>query len=253
MLETKPQWYVEQIRNIHRKLTKKVKFITAPLEKTIVEYQKERYYENVEWIEIANALPMLSEEKRKETLEYKLNRIKNSDKISFLIISRLMPFKGIELALKSFMSIENDNIVLNIAGDGLLANFVKECAKKDKRIIYHGYLIGDKKEEIFKNTDVLVFPTTELETFGLVILEAYNNSMPVITSAVEATKRLVDNNTGIVIDDINYEKLTKAIEEYTNKNKLIKQMENTFQKVNTFDYDKFICEYEKIYKKILEE
>lgn len=252
MLETKPQWYVEKIRNIHRRLTKNVKFITAPLQRTIEEYKKENYYEGVDSTEIANALPMLEERKRKEILNYKLKRLEHTDKINFLIISRLMPFKGIELALKSFMNSKKENIVVHIAGDGLLANFVNECAEKDKRIKYHGYLIGDKKEEIFKNTDVLIFPTTELETFGLVILEAYNNSMPVITSAVEATQRLVDNNTGIVIDNIDSEKLTKAIEDYIDKNKLILQMKNTFDKVNTFNYDKFISDYIKIYEKILE-
>lgn len=252
MLKTKPQWYIEKIRNKHRKLTKNVKYITAPLKKTIETYQKQGYYKNVKGTEIINALPMFNEEKRRKILETKIKKLENNDNINFLIISRLMPFKGIEIALESFMECKEDKFVLNVVGDGLLVDFVKKCSNKDSRIKYHGYLIGEEKDKIFKDSDILIFPTTELETFGLVILEAYNYSMPVITSSVEATKRLVNNKTGIVIDKLNKDNLRKAIQIYRNKKQIIIQMKNVFEKVKEINYDKFIENYEEIYKKVKE-
>jgi len=252
MLETKPQWYVELIRKTHRKLTKKVKYVTAPLEKTISEYQKEGYYKSVQGEEVLNALPMYSKLKRSIILDEKISRIKENTKTTFLIISRLMPFKGIELAIESFMKIDNKDIVLNVVGDGELSNYVKDCAKKDNRIKYHGYLVGKKKNDIFRNSDVLIFPTTELETYGLVILEAYNYSMPVITSDVSATRRLVENEkTGRVIKNITSEKLSKAIIEYTNKQELLEEMNNCFNKIDKKDYEIFIDKYIEIYEKVL--
>lgn len=254
MLETKPQWYVELIRNKHRKLTKKVDYITAPLWTTIDIYQKEKYYENVKGEEILNSLPMMEDKKRKDILNKKLERINNTAEINFLIISRLMPFKGIEMALESFMKTENPNIILNIAGDGPLAGFVKECAKKDSRIKYHGYLIGKEKDEMFRKCDALVFPTTELETFGLVILEAYDYCMPVIASKVEATKRLIkDDITGALIEDITLEKLSKCYEEYGNKENLIRKMKSCYNEINYKHYQTFIDKYENVYKNILKE
>ena len=254
MLETKPQWYVELIRNKHRRLTKKVEYITAPLMTTIDTYQKERYYENVKGKEILNSLPMMKDEKRINILNEKLERINNTEEFNFLIISRLMPFKGIELALESFMKTQNPNIVLNIAGDGPLVNFIKECAKKDSRIKYHGYVIGKEKNEIFKKCDVLVFPTTELETFGLVIIEAYDYCMPVIASKVEATKRLIkDNVTGNIIENITLEKLSKCFEEYANKENLIDKIKNCYKEINYKHYETFINNYEEVYKQVLKE
>lgn len=254
MLETKPQWYVELIRNKHRKLTKKVEYVTAPLWTTIDTYQKERYYENVKGEEILNALPMMDNKIRKEILERKLEHLEKTDEINFLIISRLMPFKGIEMALESFMKMANPNIVLNIAGDGPLAGFVKECAKKDSRIKYHGYLIGEAKDEMFRKCDALIFPTTELETFGLVILEAYDYCMPVIASKVEATKRLIkDAKTGALIENITTDKLANCYAKYADKNTLTSLMQNCYNEINSKYYEAFIDNYERVYKKILEE
>lgn len=254
MLETKPQWYVELIRNKHRCLTRKVEYITAPLQTTIDIYQKERYYEAVKGEEILNSLPMMEDNKRKEILEAKLKRLDEKKQINLLIISRLMPFKGIEMALESFVRTTNPNLVLNIAGDGPLAGLVKEYAKRDSRIKYHGYLIGDKKDEMFRNCDALIFPTTELETFGLVILEAYDYCIPVIASKVEATKRLIKENiTGSIIEDVTVEKLTKEFEQYGNKQLLKTRMSNCYNEINYKHYESFITNYENVYNKILKE
>ena len=253
MLETKPQWYVELIRNKHRKLTKKVDYILAPLQQTINIYQKEGYYEGVEGEEILNAMPVLDHKERKKIFEQKITRVKKEGTLNFLIISRLMPFKGVELAINSFMKTKSPNMILNVVGDGPLSSYVKECVKKDKRIIYHGYLIGDKKDMILKQSDVLVFPTTELETFGLVILEAYNYCMPVISSSVAATRRLIKNNkTGFIIENINEKKLAKNFEKYNDKNLIINQIENCYKGINEDNYDKFIEKYINVYKNVLE-
>ena len=254
MLETKPQWYVELIRNKHRSLTRNVEYVTAPLQTTIDIYQKERYYESVRSEEILNSLPMMEEVKRKEILDNKLKKLDENPQIKFLIISRLMPFKGIEMALESFVKTTNPNLVLNIAGDGPLAGLVKEYAKRDSRIKYHGYLIGDKKDEMFKDCDVLIFPTTELETFGLVILEAYDYCMPVIASKVEATKRLIkDDITGSIIENVTVEKLTEKFRQYGNKELVKEQMKNCYTEINYKHYESFITNYENVYNKVLEE
>lgn len=254
MLDTKPQWYVEILRNKHRKLTKKVEYVTAPLKTTINIYQEENYYKNVRGEEILNSLPMMPNDTRKNILNEKLLRLKENEQINFLIISRLMPFKGIELALQSFMKTTNKNIVLNIAGDGPMVNYVKECEQKDNRIKYYGYLIGKDKAEIFKKCDVLIFPTTELETFGLVILEAYNYCIPVIASSVEATKRLIkDGVTGALIENVNVDKLCEYYEKYTNKDILTQQIKNCYTDNNSKGYEEFIMRYEEVYNKVLED
>ena len=252
MLVSKPQWYVQLLREKHKKLTKNTKIITAPLMKTINEYQKEGYYKNVPGIEILNALPTLEDKKRKEILNTKINKhTKNASNINFLIISRLMPFKGIEEAVHAFMNLDADNITLNIAGDGELKNYIRDCAIKDNRIKFWGYVCGEEKEKLFKENDVLIFPTTELETYGLVIIEAYNYSMPVIASNVEATKRLVKNGlTGTILNEVNEQELCKAMKKYNNKKQLLKEIKQCYESISEEDYNKFINDYINIYERI---
>ena len=108
-----------------------------------------------------------------------------------------------------------------------------------------------KKENLFLKNDVLIFPTTELETYGLVIIEAYNYSMPVITSNVEATKRLVSNNkTGTIVKNVNEKELCAAMEKYYNKAILLKEANNCYQYIKEKDYDDFIKNYINIYERI---
>ena len=254
MLVSKPQWYVELIRNKHRKLTKKVNYITAPLTTTIKEYQKEGYYKDVQSKEILNALPVTNQKERLELANKRIEKIKERKKINYLIISRLMPFKGIEIALESFMNNKNENILLNIAGDGPLVEYVKECAKKDKRINYVGYVIGEEKDRLLRESDVLVFPTTELETYGLVIIEAYNYCMPVIANEVEATKRLIINDkTGVLLKNATVDSLSKAYNRYLDIDYLTEQIRNCYKYLTNDSYEEFIDNYEKLYLKVLKE
>ena len=254
MLISKPQWYVELIRNKHRKITKKVNYITAPLTTTIKEYQKEGYYKDVQSKEILNALPVTNREERLAIANKRIERIKENKKINYLIISRLMPFKGIEIALESFMNNKNENIALNIAGDGPLLEYVKECTNKDKRINYVGYVIGEQKDRLLRASDVLVFPTTELETYGLVIIEAYNYCMPVIANEVEATKRLIINGkTGTLLINATVDSLSETYDKYLDTAYITEQIKNCYKYLTNDFYNEFIDEYEKIYLKVLKE
>ena len=66
-------------------------------------------------------------------------------------------------------------------------------------------------EDIFADTDVLVAPSLCYETFGYTVLEALSYGVPVIISGTVGAKDILAEGAGIVIDDINADKLFRAL------------------------------------------
>ncbi len=67
-------------------------------------------------------------------------------------------------------------------------------------------------KNIFNNTDVLVAPSIWNETFGFTVLEALSYGVPVIISDTVGAKDILAHGAGIVIENINVEKLYNVID-----------------------------------------
>ena len=66
-------------------------------------------------------------------------------------------------------------------------------------------------EEIFDNTDILIAPSIWYETFGFTVLEALSFGVPVMISGTVGAKDILADGAGIVIDDINEQKIVDAV------------------------------------------
>jgi len=66
--------------------------------------------------------------------------------------------------------------------------------------------------EYYQHANVFVLPSTEIEGFGIVLLEAMACGVAVVsTNIVGVAKQIEQNNTGIIIEPRNTESLTQAI------------------------------------------
>jgi glycosyltransferase involved in cell wall biosynthesis len=87
---------------------------------------------------------------------------------------------------------------LHVVGDGNDINDLKRLAVDDKRIVFYGQ--KDKeflREQIWPKIDLLINPSRVEESFGMVIIEAYANGVPVIASDIGALSNLVkEGETG---------------------------------------------------------
>ncbi len=244
-----PQFYVEYLRNIHRKITEGVEWVTSPMEKTFLIYQKEGYYRNCRYTYINNALAPL--ENNKINLAYRRMRMQRTPH-KFLLLSRLMPFKGIERTLEMFAKNPMlDNWELHIAGKGPLQTQVENLCKEKNNVFYHGYVIDDIKEALFQSCDILWFLTEELETYGLVVAEAFQHAMPVLVSDVTAMRKIVTNDSnGIIIKEFTKQNINSALDKFSDKEYYHRLIEN----ICTIDWDapyrKMLSDYEDIYKKV---
>ena len=80
-------------------------------------------------------------------------------------------------------------------------SFKQECIKRgiEDCVMYHGKKYGDEKLFFFQKADIFVLPTFN-ECFPLVLLEAMEQGLPCISSAVGGTPKIVDEGkTGFLV------------------------------------------------------
>ena len=78
--------------------------------------------------------------------------------------------------------------------------------------VHNRYTYSDL-ERIFNETDVLVAPSIWYETFGYTVLEALSYGVPIIISDNVGAKDILVEDAGIIIKDMNYEKLYNVFKE----------------------------------------
>lgn len=91
----------------------------------------------------------------------------------FLIVSRLVPYKRVDLAIEAFNELD---IPLIIIGTGSEEQKLKRMAKKN--IYFTGHLTDGQLASYYEKATALIFP--QEEDFGLTVVEAQNMGTPVI-------------------------------------------------------------------------
>ena len=106
--------------------------------------------------------------------------------IQLLVVSRLVSQKNIDSIIKAVKVMENENIILNIVGDGSEINNLKLLVKKyelDKKINFIGKIENTKLNEYLKNADIFI-QASNYEGLPHSILEAINYEIPILSTEV---------------------------------------------------------------------
>lgn len=148
----------------------------------------------------------------------------------FLIVSRLVSYKKIDLAIKAFNKLK---LPLKIVGIGSEMNKLKTMA--GLTIEFLGSLTDKELVRYYNGCRVLVFPG--LEDFGLTILEAQSFGKPVIAfRGGGALETIIENKTGIFFNEQSVESLIKAIEQFNN---LTINPKDCIEQASKFSFEKF--------------
>lgn len=83
----------------------------------------------------------------------------------------------------------------------------------------------EQLDEIFDKTDVLIVPSMWYETFGYTVLEAISFGVPVMISETVGAKDILKDGTGIIIENINSDKIADTIK-FLTKEECKKMNEN---------------------------
>lgn len=253
MTKSKPTIICSIFRFFQKRATIGVDYVLSPYYEVIENYRKFGYFASQKSMEIQNAINLQTYNYSLE-IDLKKQMLSNKRIRSFLLIGRLIQFKGIEETLEAFYTWNSANVELLIAGEGPLQYLVENYTKKDSRIKYFGFVKDESKQNLFRRADVLLFLVSNIETFGLVCLEGYSYGMPAIVSNTGATKRIVeDGKTGMILDNVDKDKIQNAMEWYLYYDNWKKQIDECMKKLKEYNCDCFIEKHLNLYKEIIKE
>jgi glycosyltransferase involved in cell wall biosynthesis len=171
-------------------------------------------------------------------------------KIYFLYVGGLTKHKGVDILIRAFKEIKNPRINLEIVGKGICQRELECLASSDKRIKFAGKLSYKHTQKKYQNSKVLVVPSICNETFGTVILEAFNNGAVVIASKMGAFPEIIrDKYNGFLFKSQNVREL-KSIMEAAIKNPrhVEKIRRNALNSLKKYKFEDHINKLIKIYQ-----
>jgi glycosyltransferase involved in cell wall biosynthesis len=159
----------------------------------------------------------------------KLLNLANNRKV-FLSLSRLDPAKGIGMMIDSFSQVlkTNTDMVLFIVGSGSDV-YKNELLKKIEfnnladNIFLLGELTGIYKNTVYDVSDIFILPSFH-EGFGLTVIEAYRQKLPVITTTATIFKELKELQIGWYIEPTEKELYSAIKDAYIKDTNELKKM-----------------------------
>ena len=143
------------------------------------------------------------------------------DEAFFLVVSALVPYKRVDLAIEAFNRIQKP---LRIVGDGPLKKALQRQVRY-QGIQFEGWLPANELWDRYRNAKALIFPGEE--DFGIVPVEAQMCGTPVIAYGKGGVldtvipdradnRHAVGKSTGIFFNELTCEALAKAVQEFEN-------------------------------------
>ena len=166
-----------------------------------------------------------------------VKREKYKPKIYCLVVSRLVHYKKVDLAISAFNEL---GLPLVVAGVGRDEKRLRNMASKN--ITFTGFLSEEELVEYYRNCSGLVFP--QEEDFGLTAVEAQLLGVPVIAfRGGGALDTVIEGETGLFFDKHDVCELKKAVKRFKKtkfkKNAIIKNAKR-------FSKDRFKKEFHEI-------
>ncbi len=136
---------------------------------------------------------------------------KDKRKDYFLLVSAMVPYKRVDLAIKTF---NTNGLPLKVVGDGPDLRKLKRIAKDN--IEFLGRVNNSELKILYSEAKALIFPAEE--DFGIIPVEAQACGVPVIAyRRGGALETIVEGETGLFFDKQTEEALSSAIDKFLNK------------------------------------
>ncbi len=130
----------------------------------------------------------------------------NDGKINILFVGRLERRKGLAFLLNACANIKSSfpNFRLIVVGPGTVLrrryNSMVEDLGLTDYVTFTGYVSGEELPSYYRSADIFCAPSTEGESFGIVLLEAMACGKPVVASNIEGYATVLSNgNEGLLV------------------------------------------------------
>ena len=185
-------------------------------------------------------------------IDTKLFKNDNKKRKGLLFVGRIEKLKGLSNLMQSLNQIKQiEYSHLTIIGEGPEKENLSAYAKKPNLGVR---FLGKKSQKelvnFYNQHKILILPSTEIEGFGLVLLEAMACKTPVITTnLVGMAQEIKENNCGLIVPPNNQKTLAEAITKIIKNQKLAKQMGENGRKLveEKYTWNKVAKQIEKVY------
>ncbi|MGB0391327.1 MAG: glycosyltransferase [Salibacteraceae bacterium] len=162
-----------------------------------------------------------------DTDYFQPNGVVNKKTEPFLVVSRLVPYKRVDLIIKAFN--ERPDLKLNIIGDGPEFHELKELANENITLL--GYQSDERVKFHYQHSRAMLLAA--IEDFGITSVEAQACGTPVIALGKGGYKEtVVLNETGVFFAE-------------QTKNEILKGLDSFVENESKFDRDKIRAHAEK--------
>ena len=129
----------------------------------------------------------------------------------FLVVSRLVPYKRVDLAVQAATKLK---LPLKVVGTG--SEFEKLKKMAGDTVEFVGSISDEELAGYYSNCTALIFPG--IEDFGLVMVEAQSYGKPVIAFKGGGAKEIViDGKTGVFFKEQTVSSLVRVLKNFTSK------------------------------------
>ena len=199
------------------------------------------------------------EDKKMIFLPYSINplnlKFKEKEHLSKKIVfsGKLIDKKKPTDLLFAFSEIRKNNLKLYFAGEGELRKKMEELIEQlslKKNVKLLGLLDKDELNKLYKDCDLLILPSGYGETWGLVINEALEFGLPIISSDMVGSSVDLCNKNGYIFEYSNTLDLKSKIEKFYNLslNDIEKMRIQSYELKDKFSFNTILTNLNKLIK-----
>ena len=114
----------------------------------------------------------------------------------FLFLGRLVPEKGVHYLVDAFLQTQTDKKLVIAGGTSGTDDYIEQLKRKaagDERILFTGFVQGQRLEELYSNAYTYVLPS-DVEGMPLSLLEAMSYGNCCLTSTIPECTEVVEDH-----------------------------------------------------------
>ncbi len=197
-------WFLDLFKQWDINTNSKVHFFIANSENTAGRIKK---FYNRDALVIYPPVDTSSFSTQRAEISSGEQRGKAADQSYFLVVSALVPYKRIDLAVRAFNQLGDS---LHVVGDGPERKKLEAMAAPN--VHFFGNVGGQELRRQYAGCRALIFPGEE--DFGIVPVEAQACGRPVIAFAKGGALESVSGDTGVFFNEQTIESLVQAVRRF---------------------------------------
>jgi glycosyltransferase involved in cell wall biosynthesis len=177
-----PLWYA------HKYVYRKADYTLAPSRRIVSQLESRGFGQVGLWRRGVD-INRFSQDHADEAMRHELSS-GQPDKVLLLSVGRLAPEKQVEHILPVLDNVPNTHLA--IVGDGPYREKLEEIFA-GRSVTFTGYKSGVELSKAFASADIFMFPSSTIETFGLVAAEAMASGLAVVSSNVGGMPEIIQS------------------------------------------------------------